>query len=198
MGKDQNPKSQALLISGFYHFQPAIPFVQLFEHAFRTRLVLAVSGMDNHDKNQAQRIDGQVSLSAVDLFPRVIATFCSSFGCANRLAVNDGCRGRRFLPMMLSYFLSQTIMNPLPSAIISPVPEYPVNCAPIWQVFWKHSPLASRSCHIQYGVDNPSSIDRPSTSTRPRRQQLPDQLPLSICQIAGILRPAFHGYGSFR
>jgi hypothetical protein len=57
--------------------------------------------------------------------------------------------------------------------------------------------LATGADHVQNRVDHPSPINRSAAQTRSPWQQLAHQLPLAVCQLAGILALRFHRYGSF-
>ena len=141
--------------------------------------------MDNDRQDQAQRVNGDVSFSTGDLFPSIIATFRSSLGGANRLAIDDGSRGSRFLPALLAYFLPQFVVNGLPDLLVASLPKDSVNRTPIGIVFRQHPPLTSRANDIQNRIDDSPAIDRSATATLARRKQLSDHLPLPVAQIAG-------------
>ena len=173
-------------------------FCQYFLHPLGAMLILHTRAMNNDGLYQTQGIDCQVPFSSRNLLSGVIASFFSSFSRTNRLAVDDRCRRSRFLASRFSHFLTQPIVNPLPGAVISPFPKDTVNRVPIGETLRKHSPLATRPYNIKNCIDNPPPIDRTAASFGPWRKQPNDQLPLSIRQITGILRPAFHGYGSIR
>ncbi len=52
--------------------------------------VLDMGGMDEDDQQQAQRIDGDVALAALDLFAGIVALEPTHFGRLDALAVDDG------------------------------------------------------------------------------------------------------------
>ena len=148
--------------------------------------------MHDHHQNQSQSINGQLSFSAGDLFPRIIATFCATLAGTNRLVVNDRGGGSRFLSTLFSLFLSQRVVDLLPSSVFPPFPKDSVDRAPIGIVFRQHSSLASSRPDRQNGIDNSPPIDRSTASPDARWKQLPKNLPLPVRQIAGILLSAFH------
>jgi len=59
---------------------------------------MLVTSMNCHGQHRPQRIDGQVSPAGGDFLGRVVASFFSALGCANRLAVENGGEGVDFFP----------------------------------------------------------------------------------------------------
>lgn len=148
--------------------------------------------MNHHGQNQAQRVDRQVTLAAGDFLASVIAAFFSSFSRANRLAIDDGHRGGRFLARCFPRFFPQSVVNASPCAVVSPPTKHAIDGAPIGKKLRQHSPLTTCPHHIQNRVEDSPSINR--TATQPGRlgQQLPKGLPLPVGLITGILNLGSH------
>lgn len=61
----------------------------------------------------------------------------------------------------------------------------------------QHPPLAAAAHHIQNRIDHSTTANRRTTTPASRRQQPPNDLPLPVRQVAGILPCNSHRYGSF-
>src|SRR5262245_14506297 len=79
------------------HHAQATEGAEFVEHEAGSVVVLPVGAMNDDRPDESERIDGQVSLAAGDLFSRVVAAFVASLSRANRLAVDDGHAGGRLL-----------------------------------------------------------------------------------------------------
>jgi hypothetical protein len=75
-------------------------------------------------------------------FPCVIPPFLAAFRRADRLAVDDRCRGRRLHSGGPAYLGPQRVMALFPRAIVSLTTEDSVNRAPVRDIGWQHPPLA--------------------------------------------------------
>ncbi len=105
---------------------------------------------------------------------------------------DNGHRRRRLLARSSPCFLPQGVVEFLPEPFVPPPPEDTVHRAPIGEAGGKHSPLAAGPHDIQDGIDDPTPADRSPTSTMHGREVVSDDLPLSVCQVAGIMLRNFH------
>lgn len=135
-------------------------------------LILPTRAMNNYCQYQSQRIDGQVPLPPGDFLSSIVTPFFSTLSSANRLAIDNCDRGSRFLTARLSYFLSQFVVDLLPSAVIPPFPNYSVNRAPVRKILRQHTPLAPRADYIQNRVDDQTPFKGPPPTSRTFRKQL--------------------------
>src|SRR5690606_33474117 len=94
--------------------------------------------MNDYRQQQAQSIDRQVPLATGDFLGRIVTSLFASLGSANRLTVNNGHRGSRFLAGRLAHFFSQGIVNLSPSTVVSPVPENAVDRVPVGKIVRQH------------------------------------------------------------
>jgi len=69
------------------------------QHQLRPVAVLDVGRVDDDGEDQAERVDQEVSLAAVDLLTAVVAVRPPPFGRLDRLAVEDGDGGRPLLAL---------------------------------------------------------------------------------------------------
>src|SRR5271157_4600746 len=137
-----------------------------------------------------------MSLATGDLFARIVAPFfATDFGGLDRLTVDYRRRGRPLLSCGHPHPLPQCVVDLLPQALSSPSPKNSVNGLPIGKVVRQRPPLAARAIDVEDGIDDPAAIHWWTTSLLLRRQQSPDNLPLLVCDITGIICPV-HGYGS--
>ena len=85
--------------------------------------ILDVGGVDDDHQQQAQGVDQNVALAAVDLLAGVIAFGPAGFGGPHALAVDDAS-GRRGLPAgLLARRHDQLGVQDLPGSILPPAPE---------------------------------------------------------------------------
>ena len=132
-------------------------------------LILPIRSMHHDGPDQPKRIDGQVALAAGDLFACVVTAFLAALGRANRLAVDDGRRGRRFFSNGLTNLHPQRVVNAFPGSVVSPVPEDIVNGLPVGKVVRHLSPLTAGASNVQDRVDYPPPTDWPSSVSAPLR-----------------------------
>jgi hypothetical protein len=85
-------------------------------------------------------------------------------------------------------------MDSLPDAVSTPAPKDGVNGFPLGKIMRECPPLAAGSIDIQDRIENQPPTNGPPAALRLLRQQAPQNLPLSVRQIAGILFA--HRYGS--
>src|SRR5262245_1236515 len=138
-----------------------------------------------------------MALAAGDLLAAVIAAFATDLGGFHRLAVDDGGTGTLLPTFGLPRGFAQGVVNPPPSAVQTPQPEYSIDRSPLGEVSRQITPRAARAIHIEDGIEHLASLDAlRGTDLRWTRQQRLNQLPLFVGQITGIMR-AVHGFGSF-
>lgn len=90
-------------------------------------------------------------------------------------------------PTFLAYLCSQSIMDALPSAIITPLPEVMVHAFPFWILSGEHPPLDPACYQIEDCIDDHAHIDcaRPSSSFR-RWYQFFGKIPLAVGHVAWV------------
>ena len=150
--------------------------------------------MHDDSPNQSQRVDGDVSLAAGDLFAGVVASFFAPFGRPDRLTVDDRHARRELFAHRLTQPPQECFVDLRPHTGFTPSPEKRVYRLPFGKVARQGAPLTAGAVEIEDGVDDPSSVDmKPADLSNPQ-QQSANQLPLFVRQTAGIIR--YHRYGS--
>src|SRR5262249_15692629 len=89
---------------------------------------------------------------------------------------------------------AQGVVNLFPQPAESPTAEDRVDGFPFGKIAGQLPPLAAGAVEVQDRIDDPTTIDRSSTTLGRPGQQRSNQLALSIREIAGIIRA--HRYGS--
>jgi hypothetical protein len=175
------------------NFQPS-KGSKLTEQEAGAIVILPTSGMNGHSPDQSQGVDGKMPFASCDLFPGVIAAIGSSFRCPNRLTVNDRHAGRGLFPHPLANLSAQGFMDLIPNTISAPSLENGVNRFPIRKLVGQIPPLTTGSIDVPDRIHDQPSTNLRTTHRRWLGQQLTDDLPLFVCQIAGII--ATHRYVS--
>src|SRR4051812_38318425 len=150
--------------------------------------------MHDHSPHQPEGVHGQVPLATGNIFACIVASFFTPFRRANRLTVHDRHAGRGLLSTVLSDLSAESLIDSLPQTVSSPTPENGVHGFPLRKVMRQRSPLAACSIHVHDRIQNQPPTNGPPATLRLLRQQAPQNLPLSVRQIAGILFA--HRYGS--
>src|SRR6185503_3821876 len=88
----------------------------------------------------------------------------------------------------------ESFMDSLPDAVSTPAPEDGVHRFPLGKIMRQCSPLTTGSIDVQDRIEDQPPANGPPATLRLLRQQPPQNLPLSVYQIAGILFA--HRYGS--
>src|SRR5882724_348834 len=150
--------------------------------------------MHDYRPHQSEGVNRQVPLATGDLLSRIVASFFAPFRRANRLTVHNRHAGRRFLAALLPDSSAESLMNPLPNAVSTPAPEDGVHRLPLGKVMRQGSPLTTGPIDVHDRIQNQPPTNGPPATLRWLGQQAPQNLPLSVIQIAGILLT--HRYGS--
>ena len=120
------------------------------------------------------------------------------FSRLHALAIHNRCTGA-FLPSLtLSHTVSKDVMDPLPSPILSPLPEVHVDRRVRWKVVRKHAPGAAAAKNVEDGVDHrPQICASRSTTGLGCRKQTTEALPFRIAKVAWVshrrILTRFHG-----
>lgn len=123
--------------------------------------ILDVGGVDDDHQQQAQGVDQNVALAAVDLLAGVIAFGPAGFGGPHALAVDDAS-GRRGLPAgLLARRHDQLGVQDLPGSILPPAPEIAEHRALGRQLLGQEVPGAAGAQQIEDGVQDLAQIHLP-------------------------------------
>src|SRR5215213_3839751 len=123
--------------------------------------ILDVGGVDDDHQQQAQGVDQNVALAAVDLLAGVIASGPAGFGGPHALAVDDAS-GRRGLPAgPLARRHDQLGVQYLPGSILPPAPEIAEHRALGRQLLGQEVPGAAGAQQIEDGVQDLAQVHLP-------------------------------------
>jgi len=123
--------------------------------------ILDVGGVDDDHQQQAQGVDQNVALAAVDLLAGVIASGPAGFGGPHALAVDDAS-GRRGLPAgLLARRHDQLGVQYLPGSILPPAPEIAEHRALGRQLLGQKVPGAAGAQQIEDGVQDLAQVHLP-------------------------------------
>src|SRR5215208_1057343 len=123
--------------------------------------ILDVGGVDDDHQQQAQGVDQNVALAAVDLLAGVIASGAAGFGGPHALAVDDAS-GRRGLPAgLLARRHDQLGVQYLPGSVLPPAPEIAEHRALGRQLLGQEVPGAAGAQQIEDGVQDLAQIHLP-------------------------------------
>src|SRR5215467_4326012 len=143
----------------------------------------------NHDQQQqAERRDKDMSFAPKDLLAGVKpALRAATIYGLDRLAVKDRRRRLPFTPLLLSYQVSQAVINPLPDSSDAPGAEVAINGLPRRVLAGQVAPLATRAVDVKDGVNSQAHIGLtlPTAGFR-RGDQAFDILPFSVGQVARV------------
>jgi hypothetical protein len=112
-----------------------------------------LGAVDPGFKHESLRIYEQVALSALHLFPAIVAAFFPAHpGRLDRLAVHYPRAGLRVSLQTNPRPLAQGGMHPLPGAIQAEPSEVVVDAAPGWEIVGKQAPGAAAPHDVEDGV----------------------------------------------
>lgn len=175
------------------HLQSRLVLLGEFgHHQSRSFRVVGRRDRDRHGKQEPERIDRHVALSAPDFLASVVSPRRATLRRLDRLAV-DARRTRLDLSTRCfeaAHRAEQRPVDRVERPIVSPGGEVLVDGALGGQVVRQHVPLAARSGQVEDRVHDFPQIDRTWPTSLGRRlrlgQQLLDQRPLQVGQIARI------------
>lgn len=117
------------------------------------------------------------------------------------LAVDHGCTGTGLTSLLLSKSVSQSIMDSLPSAVLTPRSEVAIHRLIRGKVLRQHAPCAPTSAYIEDGIDHSSQRScLRAASGLGRRQERGNNIPFRIRSIAWVTHNRYFSMagGNFR
>src|SRR5262249_4525551 len=117
---------------------------QSFQDQSSTIVVLDIGGMHDDGKNQAHRINDQMTFSSADLFAGIVATLSSAFRSFHALTIDDRRTRRRLASLGFSNLATQGIVDFLPCSVQTPDPKDAIGRAPLGQVMGYRTPGTAR------------------------------------------------------
>src|SRR5271165_793752 len=183
------------------------PFEPRFEPAENSQdqhgsiVILDIGRMDNERQHQAQRVDNDMTLASVNLLAGIITSHATYLRRFDGLTVDNCSAGRRLASHAAPKHVPQCVVNPLPSPLVAPAKENPVNCLPVGKFVRQKPPGATAAYNIDDRVKDGATADcLRSSSARGLRQEFSKNLPLFVGEVREIFRSfrAGHRYDSFR
>src|SRR5947209_5814591 len=143
--------------------------------------------MDDHNEQQPHRIDQDMALTSLDLFPCIISPLTSDLGRFDALAIQNGPTGLNVTSFSLTQLCSQGIIDDLPESTASPGVIIVGNCSIRREIARQIPPCAATAIQRENGVEDfpPAIFDFPTQLFRSWQQWF-DQLPLQITQVTGV------------
>ena len=127
VGEDQGEKGEAAADAREQRGQPVA--------------VLDAGGMNDAAQQQAQRVDQDVALAAVDLLAGIVAARAAAFAGPDRLAVDDAGGRLRLTARGRACQDQQRVVQAEQGAVPPPAAEVAEDCAPRWEAFGQQPPL---------------------------------------------------------
>ena len=95
-----------------------------FKYSTRPLSILCVCGVNDNHKQQAKRVNQNVSLAPSHALAAIETRFgAACFGRLHALAIKEGCRGGRVSPFSYANLLAQVIVSALPGSIQAKLPK---------------------------------------------------------------------------
>src|SRR5207247_6911747 len=136
-------------------------------------------------QDQAQAIDDQVPLAALDLLAAVVARLPAGATALDRLAVEVGGARRALAAGLLARLVAQGVVDPLPGAVLAPLAEVVVGGGPGAVVLGQGAPLAAGAVDVEDGVHDVVEVDLAGPPARlGRREQGLKEGKLLVGQVA--------------
>src|SRR6516165_1601635 len=144
--------------------------------------------MNYDQQQQAECVDQDMSFTPKDLLAGVKpALRGATIRGLDRLAVKDRRCRLPFTPLLLSYQVSQAVMNPRPDSSDAPSAEVAINGLPRRILAGQVAPLATCAVDVKDGVNSQAHIGLtlPTAGFRGGDQAF-DILPFSVGQVARV------------
>ena len=146
--------------------------------------VLNVGWQHHHPQHQTERIDQDMSFSAVDFLARIVTPFFAHLGALDALAIEDGRAGMALATFDPAQMLSQMGMDLFPQTVELPEPEVMVDGAPGSKVPGQVAPLRAGFDEIEDGIEQlPERVLAPPTALAGLGKAVVDELPFGVSQI---------------
>lgn len=121
-----------------------------------------------------------------------------SFSGLDRLAIDDRYRESFFFSSGLSDHLSENVVDLRPDSFQCPLPKHPVNRRPLGEFLGEIPPLVTGPTPVKDCIRNRLSIDGFPPKSPRCGKYFPDNLPLILGKVAGIIRFVLHRFGALR
>src|SRR5262245_59534138 len=167
--------------------QPGKPPDQLLQDRLGTVAILDVGRMDHGGHDQAERVDHDMPLAAVNLLVRILAMRSPLLGGLDALAVDDPHAGARLPAGAAADPVAQGVVDLGPGAVVAPLVEVVVASAPWGEVMRHHPPGAAAAEDVEDAVEDLAEIDRARpTPWLGGREEALEAFPLGPGQIGRV------------
>lgn len=147
--------------------------------------------MNNHRKDETERIHDEVSFPTSDLLCRVVSSWTTLLRCLHGLAVYYRGAGVRISSSLDAHHIPERVVYVSPGAVVAPQPEVPPHCAVWREIMWKVPSRTSSSQYVQYCIYDLAHVHlaMPSAVLLGWNQWLNDT-PLFVREVRRIWLPA--------
>src|SRR4051812_25816097 len=161
--------------------------IQPAQHKFCSTRVGYRGTSHYYPYEQSQSVSHHMPLTSHYLLVSVLPTHTWHLRSLDRLAVQTPCCSLLITSHLTSEVCSYSVMDTLPSAIITPHSEVVVHTLPLWVLTRHHPPLTPSHHYVQNAIDNTSYVQSARPATRLCHWNvISDTLPLTVSQVSRI------------
>lgn len=143
--------------------------------------------MNENEEHQPERVGHDMTLAALDLLARVVASKPSAFGRLHPLAVDDTGGGAGLTSFEVSRAQDQDVVDRVPQTAVPPPVEVALHRRTWGKILGQHAPLAAAGGDVEDGVHHRSQLRPAWPSTRLGWwQERRDHTPFQIRHVARI------------
>ena len=150
VAKSMCPVDQASCIAAISPdaFEPRKPSGDTHHDELGTVSILDACRMDDHCEQKAGSVNYDMTLTAINLLPGIVATKTAGLRRFCALTVDDCSAGTGFPSHAYSHLGTQHIIHDFPDSSQPPLSEMVVSCLPFGEIVRQHTPLTSSSYYI--------------------------------------------------
>ncbi len=138
-------------------------------------------------QQHAQRVHQEMPRASLSMVSAIVAPDARHLSGCDTLAVQCPGSGVRVTSRFPAHRRPQRIVDVLPRAIVTPLPEIMRDALPLRIVFRHHAPLAAAHHNIQHGMHHLPHIQAARSATRLcGRDHIVDTLPLMVGHIGWV------------
>ena len=150
------------------------------------RSVIKSRRRNDHDQQQAQAVNDDVTLHPGDLLAAIMTPRTPDLAPLDRLAVDRGDPRCRVVASGDPDLSDQGVLDLVPGAVVPPVSEVVVDGALGGEVVGEHIPLATSPVDVEDGVEDFPHIHLPRPPGLLRGDERLDDGPLGIGQVRRV------------
>jgi len=152
--------------------------------------VLNIGGQNHYHEKQADRVDQDMPLAAVDFLAGIVTPLVARLGAFDTLTVDDGRAGMAISSFHLARLFPQASVNGDPQTIVLPGSEVMINGAPRRKALRQIAPLAGGFGKVEDGVEQfPVTVLSGSPGQARLGKTIVDELPFGVRQVRCVSHP---------